>query len=32
MAGAVLVFVGLVVNVYGLRMRAFLARRADHRR
>jgi O-acetylserine/cysteine efflux transporter len=31
-AGAVLVFVGLVVNVYGLRMRAFLARRADGRR
>ena len=32
MAGAVLVFVGLVVNVYGLRMRAFIARGAEHRR
>jgi O-acetylserine/cysteine efflux transporter len=32
MAGAVLVFLGLVVNVYGLRMRAYIARRADHRR
>jgi O-acetylserine/cysteine efflux transporter len=32
MAGAALVLVGLVVNVYGLRMRAYIARRADHRR
>jgi O-acetylserine/cysteine efflux transporter len=31
MAGAVLVFLGLVVNVYGLRMRAFMARLANHR-
>ena len=31
MAGAVLVFLGLVVNVYGLRMRAFIARLANHR-
>ena len=30
-AGAALVFVGLVVNVYGLRLRAFVARRAGHR-
>jgi O-acetylserine/cysteine efflux transporter len=30
-AGAVLVFVGLVVNVYGLRIRAYIARRADRR-
>jgi O-acetylserine/cysteine efflux transporter len=32
MTGAVLVFVGLVVNVYGLRLRAFLARLAVNRR
>jgi O-acetylserine/cysteine efflux transporter len=31
-AGAVLVFVGLVVNVYGLRMRAYLVRLAENRR
>jgi O-acetylserine/cysteine efflux transporter len=31
MAGAALVFVGLVVNVYGLRLRAFVAQRAGHR-
>ena len=31
MAGAVLVFVGLVVNVYGLRLRALLTRMAESR-